>query len=134
MTNETNRTPSPASTAGGERQSIGDDPEFIVLLKKLVPASERLGMPKSRALVAHIDTWAARSAGDALPANVVIDAVNMMLWLYRRLPRAYERPLFVEKSITDLADIVGVEVGEYFTERGAAPAPGNTAQPCGKEE
>jgi hypothetical protein len=159
------RAPSSATTAG-ERQSI-DTPTFRKLLDEYDDEASYGSHAEARkTLIAHIDTWAARSAantvapdqqkidsktaetridtglygsaslarsaGDAVPANVVIDAVNMMLWLYRRLPRAYERPPFVEKSITDLANIVGVEVGEYFTERGAAP--GNTAQPSGKEE
>jgi hypothetical protein len=119
-------TPSSTPTAGGERQSI-DTPEFRALLSDLFAAynSGVNVVMRERALIAYIDTWAGRSAGDAVPANVLIDAVNMMLWLYRRLPRAYDRPPFVEKSITDLAKIVGVEVCEYFNERGAAPT--NTA-------
>jgi hypothetical protein len=55
-------TPPPASTAGGERQSI-DTPEFQALLRAYVRG---LRNDDSAALIAHIDTWAARCTDPAL--------------------------------------------------------------------
>jgi len=44
-----------------------------------------------------------------------------MLWLYRRLPRAYERPPHVEHPIKALAAVLESDVGDFLAERGAAP-------------
>jgi hypothetical protein len=105
---ELDRAPSTATTAG-ERQSI-DTPEFRELLGKLIEVV--LGTEKEvqygatrAALIAHIDTWAARSAGDAVPL------------------------------IEDLAKFNGaggMQVVSGFVGRAKAilgAAPGNTAQP-----
>jgi hypothetical protein len=67
------RAPSSSHPAEGERQSI-DTPEFKSLLGACVGALEaqetRRHVENVRtALIAHIDTWAGRSAGDAVPAD-----------------------------------------------------------------
>jgi hypothetical protein len=67
------RAPPSSHPAEGERQSI-DTPEFKSLLGACVGALEaqetRRHVENVRtALIAHIDTWAGRSAGDAVPAD-----------------------------------------------------------------
>jgi hypothetical protein len=49
------------------------------------------------------------------------DAVSLMLWLYRRLPRAYGRPPHVEAPIAAMAKIAGIDVADSFSERDPAP-------------
>jgi hypothetical protein len=73
MSDETNRTPSPASTAG-ERQNIADDSKFQELAGDLYNAGAyNESMEKSlNALIAHINTWAGRSAGDVVPVGYVL--------------------------------------------------------------
>lgn len=68
MTYETNSAPSSATTAG-ERWSI-DTPEFRKLLDEYDDEASYGSHAKARkTLIAHIDTWAARSAGEAVPAQ-----------------------------------------------------------------
>lgn len=106
-------------------QSVGNDAEFQDLAGALYNAgfyNESIENSLN-ALIAHIDAWGARLADDAVQPKQLIDAVSIMLWLYRRLPQAYGRPPFVEQPIAALAEIVGIEVDECFNERGAAPTP-----------
>jgi hypothetical protein len=60
------RTPSSSHPVEGERQSI-DTPEF----RQLVTACgyDIINKDKWAPLITHIDTWASRSAGDAVPAE-----------------------------------------------------------------
>ncbi|WP_075795662.1 hypothetical protein [Massilia putida] len=58
------------------RESIGDDPEFICLLKKLAPECEQLGMPKTRALIAHIDAWRVPPGMKLVPIEPTLDMVT----------------------------------------------------------
>jgi hypothetical protein len=134
--------PSSATTAG-ERQSI-DTPEFRALLRAHQRAAEARCNSDSIdavqaersarvALIAHIDTWAARSAGDA-----VEDA------------RRYRHIRDTANNGYDLRGPAGIDKwhvsrkvregeGEYLWGRyldnaidqsiAAAPAPGNTTQP-----
>lgn len=112
-------TPSPASTAGGERQSIADDPEFRRLLGYVQGwvNGHPLMNKDAENLIAHIDSWPARSADDALPAA----------WSYECLQPGgngiwcefFSR----EKPSAD------THIRNIFPLYGAAPAPGNTAQP-----
>jgi hypothetical protein len=78
-------------------------------------------------VIAHMDAWGGAGSG------ATSEAVSVMLWLYRRLPRTYGRPPHVETPIIALAKAAGVDmedVTESFAERGAAPSPA----PQGKEE
>jgi hypothetical protein len=162
------RAPSPATTAG-ERQSIADDPEFVVLLKRIMAASERVDNYHGQRLIAHIDTWAARSAGDAVPASeqpkwaavrTVGDMVRNLLTLDQASPihaafhvdfdgarRCRTRPVWISRErVIDgkwvdgarkdvpYEIVVWAKPAEDEARYGAAPAPGNTAQPSGKEE
>lgn len=71
--------------------------------------------------------WQARAAqATAEPVasvsrKVAVDALNVLLWLYRRLPREYERPPHVEQPIKALAASVKSDVIDFLAERGAAP-------------
>ena len=57
-------------------------------------------------------------AGQAGQVAKLADAVNTMLWLYRRLPGAYGKPPFVDAALIDLAAIAGVDgVPEAIKER-----------------
>lgn len=130
MTNETNRAPVSAPTAGGERQSIDTD-EFWDLISEC-HAGYQYG-PISRhdrakaALIAHIDTWAARSAAEAVPAG----------WAVSRLDSAFQRDAV--RVIASSGDAVTLRkdapepwervLYRYF-DSVAAPAPGNTVQPA----
>jgi hypothetical protein len=122
MTNETNRAPSSATTAG-ERQSI-DDGEFqrleVAYVRALHACEDDLTAENANAasnaraaLIAHIDTWAARiyqrgrmaaiadyqdivdaarSAGDAVPEKIAS-------WLRRNANAEQEpakRDVFIE--------------------------------------
>jgi hypothetical protein len=117
-----NATPSPVSTAGGERQSIGRDSHFWTLMGEWRAAyqsgpAERLTRA-SAALIAHIDTWAARSAGDALPAGwkpaPMIPDADMLRAGMRYFHDKREPASKAWKCYRDML--------------GAAPAPGNTAK------
>jgi hypothetical protein len=149
-------TPSPASTAGGGRQSIGDDEKFIALARYWAPRwqlyedHENASVKSAwAALIAHIDTFsarsadkrerelcakmgamqaqidqlnadlAARSAGDAVKLLREVDAALAAAWDARELPASV---------------ISGDLVRRYRLVLGAAPAPGNTGKPSGKEE
>jgi hypothetical protein len=67
-------SPSSSTTAGGERQSIADDAEFQDLAGDVYQAgSHNESMEKPlNALIAHINTWAGRSAGDVVPAGYAL--------------------------------------------------------------
>lgn len=45
------------------------------------------------------------------------DNLSVMLWLLRRLPRAYGNPPFVEQAINRLAKRTGTDVADSFAER-----------------
>jgi hypothetical protein len=140
---EERRTPSPASTAG-ERQSI-DTPEFRELLIRLLDAHEDGSEDEYKSartnFIAHIDTWAARSAGDAVPAGwkpVPIEPTEDMIthgfecWPDQFFSKpevwaAYEEMTGCQKA-AHRARLC------WAAMLGAAPAPGNTAKPSGKEE
>lgn len=49
------------------------------------------------------------------------DTLNVMLWLLRRLPRAYENPPFVVQTVQRLAEGTGTDVSECLNERAAHP-------------
>lgn len=49
------------------------------------------------------------------------ETVNTMLWLYRRIPKAYGRLPFVEKEIRSLAAKLGMNVEALLAERAALP-------------
>jgi hypothetical protein len=82
------RAPVSPHTAGGERQSIDSDDEFKRLLGKygdtlatyiFTEADEEAFIAARRALIAHIHTWAGRSAGDAVLAEKKqADELNVM--------------------------------------------------------
>jgi hypothetical protein len=60
----------------------------------------------------------AEGAGQAGQVAKLADALNTMLWLYRRLPGAYGKPPFVDAALIDLAAIAGVDgVPEAIKER-----------------
>lgn len=131
MTNETNRTPSPASTAGGARQSIADDPEFCELLKEY--SDWGIGEDLA-ALIAHIDTWAARSAGDAVPADdfALKASLRAVCLNARAVIKRWESPLWRQEVGTN--EFINqlrraVDAAELSALPGIAPAPGNTVQP-----
>lgn len=69
------------------------------------------------------DYLAAQPAEGAKQAGQVAklaDALNTMLWLYRRLPGAYGKPPFVDAALVDLAAIAGVDgVPDAIKERAA---------------
>lgn len=66
----------------------------------------------------------ADASEQTLNNNGASECLSVMLWLYRRLPRAYERPPHIEWPISQLAKKLGVDVTQDFAERGAAtPAP-----------
>jgi hypothetical protein len=128
MADQTNRAPSSATTAG-ERQSIAGDREFLALLRHHgIVAADDIAI-----FADVVDTWAARSAGDA-----VEDA------------RRYRHIRDTANNGYDLRGPAGIDKwhvsrkvregeGEYLWGRyldnaidqsiAAAPAPGNTAQP-----
>ncbi len=110
------RTPSPASTAGGERGSIEDDEDFWALVTAWANSrgTVRDHLAK-RALIAHIDTWTARSAGDAVELLREVDAALTIAWGARELP----------------ASVISGDLVRRYRRllSGTAPAPGNTAQP-----
>lgn len=56
------------------------------------------------------------------------DALTTMLWLYRRLPRAYGRSPLSERSIRWMAQRVGEEVEPFFAEREEEPSAQPAAQ------
>lgn len=61
---------------------------------------------------------------DEAPKKGAAECLSVMLWLYRRLPRVYERPPHIELPIKQLAAKLGVDVESDLAERGAArPAP-----------
>jgi hypothetical protein len=106
-------SPSSATTAG-ERQSIADDAEFQELAGELWSAgsyNESMEKPLN-ALIAYLDDSAARSTNKAAS-------------LLKEARAALETWKDVAPAVSLCADI-----DRFF----AAPAPGNTAQPSGKEE
>lgn len=58
-----------------------------------------------------------RKTEQARQARQTADALNTVLWLYRRLPRAYGRPPAVEQTINALAQKTGTEVAAFLAER-----------------
>lgn len=67
---------------------------------------------------------------DEAKPGMAADALNTMLWLYRRLPRTYGRPPAVERSINALASKTGTAVAEFLAERDDA-TPSQQAQQDG---
>jgi hypothetical protein len=122
------RAPSSATTAG-ERQGI-DTPEFRELLDDCYKVIEGGQMSEALEyfegkLIAHIDTWAARSAGDAVlcrEAALEVAGTRLANWLFG-LSVAQAMPDTWRKTCAELVASWNSVV------RGAAPAPGNTAQP-----
>ena len=61
--------------------------------------------------------------GDALDATTraaLSDALNTTLWVYRRLPYAYNKPPFVDHAILTMAKVLGMEhVPDAIKERAA---------------
>jgi hypothetical protein len=108
--------PSSATTAG-ERQSI-DTPEFRELIDAML--NEYWEPEQHRAaLIAHIDTWAARSAGDAVPAGFkLVPLVPDKRMLHAGMGHFWDKIEPATKAWKCYRDMIG-----------AAPASGNTAQP-----
>lgn len=104
MTNETSRAPSSAPTAG----SIGNDEKFLNYLAEYIAARPQDADRTFDILITHIDTWAGRSAGDAVP---LLHEARATLKMWKD----------VAPAVSLCADI-----DKFF----AAPAPGNTAQPA----
>ncbi|MFK3738308.1 hypothetical protein [Massilia sp. TN1-12] len=52
------------------------------------------------------------SALQALRKTEVAEAVSVMLWLYRRLPRGYGWPPHIEAAVERVASYVGITVAE----------------------
>lgn len=121
--------PSSAPTAGGERQSI-DTLEFAALIGKLIEAADELddnsAYSEARAaLIAHIDTWAGCSAEnnrDAERFRYIEEHATT-----HGGGNGFTITCFVPVDEEDMG--VGIDKA-----RGAAPAPGNTAQSASKEE
>jgi hypothetical protein len=115
--------PSSATTAG-ERQSIGADTEFADLMLEVREAKGvEQQMAAHVAVVEYLDKiLGARSAGDAAPAAWSYECLQPGgngIWcefFSREKPSA-------DTHIRNISPLYG-----------AAPAPGNTAQPSGKEE
>lgn len=65
--------------------------------------------------------YCTRVAGHEGPcaARPIMGPLGIILWLYRRLPRAYGRPQFIESVIEELAKEAGIDVTASLTERGA---------------
>lgn len=134
MTNETNRAPSSAPTAGGERQSI-DTPEFREMLRDYRGTVGLIvAMRKLNAIIRHIDTWAARSAGDAVPADdfALKASLRAVCLNARAVIKRWESPLWRQEVGTN--EFINqlrraVDAAELSALPGAAPAPGNTVQP-----
>jgi hypothetical protein len=139
-------TPSSAPTAG--RQSIANDPEFIVLLKRLISAEQRVDGERCQRLIAHIDTWAGRSAenmvvakqpeidaktaetrmdsgfdGGGKIARSAGDAVPFGYFVVESADMPYPGSGFVKQPVE------GIKYASV-TPLYAAPAPGNTALPA----
>lgn len=127
MTNETNRAPSPASTAGG---AVKDEllAEIQLVMDLLADTKMKMSTYISAANVLHHCRDAilgrgrygeARSAGDAVP----------------KCPHCSTHEVALARICHNSA-CTGYASEETIYEgwRGAAPAPGNTAQPSGKEE
>jgi hypothetical protein len=111
------RAPSSATTAG-ERQSI-DTPEFRNLLTIYRDADHGQSRSARAALIAHIDTWAARSAGDAVPAGFkLVPLVPDKRMLHAGMGHFWDKIEPATKAWKCYRDMIG-----------AAPASGNTAQP-----
>lgn len=132
MSNENNGAPSSAPTAG--RQSI-DTPEFRQMLWTLWDEESSIAAfdgPLSHVnrIIAHIDTWTGRSAGDAVPAP---------LYSTRQDAERFRRAIALEDNAEALYAAVlshapdGNAIRRAF-DSDAAPAPGNTAQLASKEE
>lgn len=57
----------------------------------------------------------------ALAAADLADALNTMLWLYRRLPKGYGAAPHVDRTVDKLAQAVGLDVEEFLAERRGVP-------------
>lgn len=133
---EANRTPISAPTTaikdslttgmGGERKSIADDPEFHRLAHLMMTAFERLDSYSGKQFVKFIDTWASRSAGDAVPAGfklVPIEPTERM----REAAASFGHPDAGYPYPNGYSKQRGEEAVESYRHMiGAAPAPGNT--------
>jgi len=137
--------PSSAPTAGGERQSI-DTPEFQELLNSWIAqrsyySYESSEVKKARgALIAHIDTWAARSAAEAwidLKEQKPDSGQRVLIALSSGVVVAgyrFDNAGFVgwhwdDTGVDDDAEATATHWRPWPKPIGAAPAPGNTAQP-----
>lgn len=80
------------------------------------------------AAAAPVSQAVEQPADDAEDARIR-EALNTLLWLYRRLPQAYGNPPFVDKAIMTFADVLGIDAPEAIKERAAISA---TKQEGGK--
>lgn len=75
--------------------------------ENLTPAEQRNLIGSVREIIADISNQPSAT-----------EVLGMMLWLYRRLPREYARPAFIEQTINALAAATGAEIGGFMDERG----------------
>jgi Lar family restriction alleviation protein len=88
--------------------------------------SEILELSKRTALAQLQDEAKAAGATQACRSSEkvpTVETLGTLLWLYRRLPRGYGRPPFIEQPMLSLAKRVGMDITEFLAER--TPAAGN---------
>jgi hypothetical protein len=129
VTNYGNPVDKCGSPLAAQGVSINEDVEFqIRLCDVMVAAKTGQNVTTQSEKVQSLTDWLDEQFAD-LRAQLArqshgvstADIVSIMLWLYRRLPRAYGRPPHVEAPIAVLAKAAGIDVADSFSERDPAP-------------
>lgn len=113
----TTRTLYPAATlsplCGAQHAESGKDGVAIAAFKKW---HQEVGDQDCE--YTWLQAWTASQFSPDLKKRMA-DALNVTLWLYRRLPGAYGRPPFVDASLMEMAKIADIDAQGAIAERAA---------------